>query len=188
MKTILFSILRFLLTPFRLFSRRRNGVTDATVQRRPMPNDILLGLARQMIREGGTDQYGHPIAHHTATILAKGYSMRPFLEHERDKVQLAFPTQPLQVGDAVLAEISPGRYVLHRIIQVQDQHLTLMGDGNLRGTETCRLSDVAGIVTHYIRPRRTIPASSPSLRRRIRLWRRLLPIRRYLLFIYKATL
>jgi hypothetical protein len=65
--------------------------------------------------------------------------------------------------------------------------VTLMGDGNVRGTESCRLGDVAGVVTHYLRPGRTLLASDERLKRRIRLWRRLLPVRRYLLFVYKAV-
>lgn len=144
-------------------------------------------MVRDAICNGGTAEDGHHIPHHTATIWVKGYSMRPFLEHMRDKVQLAFPSRPLRVGDAVLAEIGPGHYVLHRIIQVEGDRLTLMGDGNVRGTERCRVQDVAGIVTHYIRPRRTIPADASWLNFRIRVWRRLLPIRRYLLLLYRAT-
>ena len=78
--------------------------------------------------------------------------------------------------------------MLHRIIQLEGDQVTLMGDGNVQGTESCRRQDVAGIVTHYLRPKRTLLASDPQLQRRIRLWRRLLPIRRYLLFIYKAII
>ena len=111
--------------------------------------------------------------------------MRPFLEHERDRVVLE-PAGELHIGDAVLAEIEPDHYVLHRIIAIEDDRLTLMGDGNTRGTESCKREDVAGIVTQYLRPHRTLLASDPKLQRRIRLWRRLLPIRRYLLIIYKA--
>jgi hypothetical protein len=86
----------------------------------------------------------------------------------------------------VLAQIVPGHYVLHRIIERRGDHLVLQGDGNVRGTEHCMMEDVCGVVTHYIRPRRTIPADDPRLVRRIRLWRRLRPVRRYLLFVYKA--
>ncbi len=178
--------LRFFLAPLRWVNARRNGELD-TSQRHEIPNDVLLGLVRDELRQGGTDENGQSFAHHTAIIWVKGYSMRPFLEHMRDKVQLAYPTRPLVVGDAVLAEITPGHYVLHRIIRIEGEHITLMGDGNLRGTEHCRLQDVAGIVTHYIRPKRTILAADPALNRRIRRWRRLLPIRRYLLLFYRTT-
>ncbi len=175
MKKTIKYILRVLLSPFRWIRGKRDGVLSSE-KRREIPNDILLGLVRDVIREG-----------HTATIWVKGYSMRPFLEHMRDKVILAQPERPLEEGDAVLAEIGPGHYVLHRIIGIDGEVVTLMGDGNLRGTERCNLSHVAGIVTHYIRPKRTILASDKQLIRRIKRWRSLLPIRRFLLLLYKST-
>ena len=173
MKRLVRKILRFLLYPVRCNYRHRNGVQD-NEERKEVPNRILLGLARDMIREG-----------HTATISVKGYSMRPFLEHQRDRVILDAP-HDLKVGDAVLAEIRPDHYVLHRIIAIDGDDITLMGDGNIRGTEHCQRKNVAGVVTHYLRPSRTLSADDPKLQRRIRQWRRLLPVRRYLLFIYKA--
>lgn len=176
MKTIIKSILRLLLTPWRRQRAKRDGVA-VTDGRKEYPNDALLGLVCSYLAQGKD-----------ATILVKGYSMRPFLEHERDKVVLTPVVKPLQVADAVLAEIAPGHYVLHRIIEISGEHVTLMGDGNVRGVEHCLKSDVRGLVTHYVRPLRTIPASDASLQRRIRRWRRLLPIRRFLLLFYKATI
>jgi len=175
MKELLRRILKVILSPVRWNYRQRNGVASQE-PRKEIPNDILLGMARDMICEG-----------HTATIAVKGYSMRPFLEHCRDRVILASPDS-IKIGDAILAEIDTGHYVLHRIIGMEGDAITLMGDGNIRGTEHCQKSDVAGVVTHYIRPNRVILASDPKLVRRIKLWRRLLPIRRYLLFIYKACI
>lgn len=175
MKELIRVLLRWLMAPLRWDYEKRNGV-ESTEPRKEIPNKVLLGLARDMIREG-----------HTATIAVKGFSMRPFLEHQRDRVVLEAPGE-LAVGDAVLAEIEPDHYVLHRIIAIDGDHITLMGDGNTRGTENCLRKNVAGVVTHYLRPKRTIPASDEKLRRRIRLWRKLLPVRRYLLFIYKAII
>ena len=150
------------------------GVTAG--RRMELPNAVLLGQVKEAIRQG-----------HTATINVKGYSMRPFLEHCRDKVRLS-PFSTLEVGDAVLAEISPDVYVLHRIVDKEGGRLTLMGDGNLRGVEYCLREDVVGVVTHYIRPHKTLLATDSRLRRRVRLWRKLLPVRRYLLFLYKIGL
>ncbi len=166
-------VLRWLLTPFRRNYAKRNGTTSKG-KRTEIPNEVLLSLARKMIGEG-----------HTVTIYVKGFSMRPFLEHQRDKVLLA-PFETLKVGDAVLAEISPGHYVLHRIIEFNGENLVLQGDGNLKEVEHCMVKNVAGVVTQYIRPKRSIPANDKKLQRRIRLWRRLRPVRRYLLFVYKA--
>ncbi len=172
-KSAIRSFMRFLLSPVRRNYRRRNGVASQE-ERVEVPNEVLLTLARDMIDKG-----------HSVTIHVKGWSMRPFLEHQRDKVLLVKPAG-LNIGDAVLAEISPGHFVLHRIIELDGEQVTLMGDGNVRGTEHCTRADVAGVVREYIRPKRTILASDPRLIRRIRLWRKLLPVRRYLLFVYKT--
>ncbi|MBR6169087.1 MAG: S24/S26 family peptidase [Bacteroidaceae bacterium] len=141
-----------------------------------MPNDAFLGLVSETLTEG-----------HTAVIWVKGYSMRPFIEFGRDKVKLV-SAATYQVGDAVLAEIAKGHYVLHRIIKTEGNKLTLQGDGNVKGVEYCTMADVRGVVTEYIRPNRTLSADDASLKRKIRLWRMLRPIRRELLFIYKVLI
>ena len=176
------AILRLLCMPLRLLYRRRNGIAEEIV-RKELPNNILLGAVRDAIREG-----------HSATIIVKGRSMRPFLEHLRDKVVLDSPLGA-SIYDAVLAELHPGHYVLHRIIDIshdtldeQEDLITLMGDGNIRGTEQCQRKDLCGKVTLYIRPGRTIPADDPKLMQQIRWWRRLLPMRRLLLAVYKALI
>ena len=173
MKNAIKRLTRALLTPLRKRYQKRNGIVS-NQYRHELPNDAWLGEVSQMLREG------KPYA-----IYVKGYSMRPFIEHTRDRVFLE-RRDSYCVGDAVLAQIAPGHYVLHRIIEKHGEHLTLQGDGNLDQVEYCRQQDVSGVVTQYIRPRRIIPADDPKLVRRIRLWRRLRPIRRYLLFIYKA--
>lgn len=168
-------LLTALLTPLRKRYRKRNGMVS-NQPRHELPNDAWLGEVSQMLREG------KPYA-----IYVKGYSMRPFIEHTRDRVFLE-KRDNYNVGDAVLAQISPGHYVLHRIIQKRSDGFVLQGDGNVNGVEFCREEDVSGVVTQYIRPNRIIPADDPQLVRRIKLWRKLRPIRRYLLFIYKTII
>ena len=71
-----------------------------------VPNDILIAKVKEILDRGAT-----------ATFRVKGYSMRIFLEHERDLVTLKAPIKEnLRVGDVVLAEDSPRHYVLHRVI------------------------------------------------------------------------
>lgn len=180
-KRILNRALRLICTPLRLI-RRGHRPSSTPAAHMEIPNAILLSAVRDALRQG-----------HTATIAVKGRSMRPFLEHLRDKVLLTGPSGA-RTGDAVLAEIAPGTFVLHRIMDVQphatDQDLdaiTLMGDGNIAEKEHCTRRDLCGIVDRYIYPHRTVSAYDPALRRSIRWWRRLLPIRRYLLAIYRAT-
>ncbi|MBO4906928.1 MAG: S24/S26 family peptidase [Bacteroidaceae bacterium] len=143
-------------------------------------NDKLLGLVRQTMAETGE----------TATINVKGYSMRPFLEHLRDRVVLK-PVEPgeIRLHDVVLAEIYKGVYVLHRVIAINGDDLTLMGDGNIRGTEHCQRKDVCGVAIKLLRPNgHYIDTSDANYQRRVRHWLRLLPVRRWLLFFYKLTI
>ncbi len=172
-KNLVKGILRLLFTPFRRRYSRRNGVVS-TEPKCEIRNEVLLGLVNESLQEGKT-----------AIIWVKGYSMRPFIECDRDRVKLA-PATHLSIGDAVLAQLSPGHYVLHRIICIEGDEVTLQGDGNLRGVEHCRRQDVCGTVVEYIRPNRVITADDRNLCRNIRLWRRLRPIRRFLLLIYKS--
>lgn len=174
-KSAVKKLLRWVMTPLRRSYASRNGVAP-TEKRHELPNDAFLSLVSEKLHEG-----------HTCTIWVKGYSMRPFIEYGRDKVKLAYTDNP-QVADAVLAQIAPGHYVLHRVIERHGEHLVLQGDGNVRGVEHCRVCDVCGIVTEYIRPNRIIQASNPSLCFWIKVWRRVRPLRRVLLFVYKSLI
>jgi hypothetical protein len=126
----------------------------------------------------------------SVTFPVKGRSMIPFIVGGRDSVILQKPDS-LEPGLVVLAEISPDHFVLHRIIDISPDgmKITLMGDGNVRGTETCTPSTVLARATHVVDPEgRIIPLESETRLRRARLWRRLLPLRRYLLAIMRRTI
>jgi hypothetical protein len=122
---------------------------------------------------------------HTVTLPLKGYSMRPFLENQRDKALLAKP-QNIATGDPVLAEIQPGHYVLHRIIRIEGNNVTLRGDGNL-SNEYCTLADVKAKAIAFYRKGRTRPDDVKGWKWRIYswIWMRLFPLRRYLLAFYR---
>lgn len=122
---------------------------------------------------------------HSVTLQLRGYSMRPFLEDNRDKA-LLIKAKDIQVGDPVLAEVSPLHYVLHRIIQIEDDKVVLRGDGNL-GIETCRLQDVkASVVGFYRKGRQTLDRTDEKKWKIYSaIWTRLFPIRRYLLAAYR---
>ncbi len=136
-----------------------------------MANALLLPEVVRLLEEG-----------HTVTLPLRGFSMRPFLEDGRDKALLKLP-EAIRVGDAVLAEIAPGHFVLHRIVDITGECVTLRGDGNL-GIEQCRLSDVRATAIGFYRKGRETLDSTSSLKWRVYSWwwTRLLPLRRYLLF------
>lgn len=119
-----------------------NSHSSSTPQRHiSVPNEILIPEMAALIREG-----------HTVTFVVRGFSMRPFLEHERDRVRLcAVGSHVIAADDVVLAEIAPKRYVLHRVERNDNGHLTLRGDGNVVGREYCTTDDVIGIVDAFYR-------------------------------------
>ena len=137
-------------------------------------NALLLPEIVKMLNEG-----------HTVTLRLRGYSMRPFLEDNRDKALLTHPTHP-KVGDPVLAEIQPGHFVLHRIVAIEGENVTLRGDGNL-ADEHCLLSDVKGAVIGFYRKGRQQLDRTDGLKWRIYswFWMNLYPIRRYLLAFHR---
>ena len=134
------------------------------------PNALLLGEVERLLAEG-----------RDVVLVPKGRSMLPFIRGGTDKVLLRKASaKELRVGDIVLACLAEGQYVMHRIIAIADERITLMGDGNLYGTEVTERKDVVGKVIEIITPKGQ--HRKPS---RGRLWRKLLPIRKYLLKVYR---
>ena len=136
----------------------------------PIPNNILIPQVEELIKRDKE-----------VIIRAKGNSMLPYIKDGKDSVVLAQP-KDLAVGDIVLARVQE-RFVMHRIISITGNTCTMMGDGNIRGTEVFCREDVIGKVIWIVKPdgRRVAPGKA-------RLWRGLLPIRRYLLALYRRTL
>lgn len=122
---------------------------------------------------------------HTVTLRLRGFSMRPFLEDGRDKALLTKPVT-IKKGDAVLAEVTPGHYVLHRIISIKGENVVLRGDGNI-GVERCSLADIKGFAIGFYRKGRTKLDRTKGLKWRVYslVWTTLFPLRRYLLAFYR---
>ncbi|WP_394369825.1 hypothetical protein [Caecibacteroides pullorum] len=112
--------------------------------------------------------------------------MNPFIVDRRDRVVLSPCTDAqLQPGAVVLALTDDHRYVLHRIVCRRGDELTLLGDGNLHQTERTDTGRVVGLLTAVIRKGRTYPTDGAVWLRYSRWWRRLTPVRRWLLAIYR---
>lgn len=80
-----------------------------------------------------------------------------------------------RAGDIVFAKLaSTDGVVLHYIVGEEGDCFKLMGAANLCQTELCRKTDVMGALDH--------PQVST---RKVRLWHALLPLRRYLLWLYR---
>ena len=111
--------------------------------------------------------------------------MRPFLEDRRDKIVLTRP-EAVRVGDAVLAEIAPGKYVYHRIISIEGENVTLKGDGNVYGTEQCRIEHVAAATKALIRKGQSYSPQGKAWRWYSVIWPQWPLARRVLLKLYRV--
>lgn len=138
-------------------------------------NGVILSEAVRLVNEGIE-----------VTFPVNGRSMRPFIEGGRDSVVLVKPGT-VKRFDVVLARTEDNRHVVHRVLAVEGGRVTLMGDGNLCGRETCDMCGVLAKVTHVVRPggvRR--PLDSASMRLAVKLWVAFLPFRRILLKLYRV--
>lgn len=137
-------------------------------------NDILIAQIHDLLQQSKRVHFS-----------PKGESMRPFIEGGKDSVVLV-KTSSLRVGDIVLAKVSTEPtpiFVLHRIIAIKDQQLTLMGDGNLKGTEQVHPTDVVGKVVQIL-----TPTGKTKCVNRAFLWRKLHFCRRFLLKCYRKLI
>ena len=140
-----------------------------------LPNELLLKEVRALLAEG-----------RDVTLRVRGVSMRPFLEDRRDRIVLTKP-QECKVGDAVLAEIAPGRYVYHRIVAIEGDKVTLKGDGNVWGTEECRIENLAASTQMLIRKGRCYSPHGRVWRCYSALWPEWPLARRVLLKLYRIV-
>ena len=151
-----------------------------------MTDNEIINEAIRLVEEGVS-----------VTLPVNGRSMLPFIIGGRESVILQQPPKQgessqdsaqLKLGDVVLAWVEGNRYVVHRIIRIDGDRVTLMGDGNLVGTEHCRLSDIKAIATHVVgSDEQPHDLYTPWRKRGVRLWWHLRPIRRYLLAIYRKV-
>jgi hypothetical protein len=133
----------------------------------------------------------------SVTFPVNGCSMLPFIVGGRDSVILEKPVD-LRTYDVVLAHVVPDNvahlknaekhYVIHRIVEPPGENVVLMGDGNLVQREYCKRSEVYAKVIGVVRPNGKKSLQGTFAERcAAKIWYILLPLRRYLLWIYKKV-
>jgi hypothetical protein len=149
----------------------QQNYASTTAKSMKKSNDILIPEFERLLQNG-----------HLVEFRPSGVSMRPFIEGGSDKVVLKACQQP-EVGMIVLAKVG-NIYVLHRIYHIQGEQITLRGDGNITGQESCSLTDIIGYVVEVKRKNR----KSKRLTKAI-IWRHLpINIKRLYLKIYRKTI
>lgn len=127
-------------------------------------NTTAFSLVRDLLKEG-----------QQVRVCVQGQSMLPFFRS--GSTILLRPVRPEELlvrGQVVLGETDAGTFVVHRIYRVDAATVTLLGDGNVAGTERIPRQRIYGTVAcgrlHLLLAR---------------LWMRMRPVRKYPLWFLK---
>ncbi len=137
-------------------------------------NDILFSNVKSDIKAGKE-----------VKITAKGNSMLPFIR-TGDTVVLG-KAHRLRTGMVVLVEPQEGVYILHRIVKLGENEMTLYGDGNLGIKEVVPYTSVVAVVKSVCRGSKQIFYGSLNWKVRNFLWPKNKFLRKYSLKIYRKT-
>lgn len=126
-------------------------------------NDIFFAQIEELLSEG-----------QCVIIRVKGHSMRPFMRSDRTSVRIAPLTDSerklVSVGDIVLFRYRD-HHIMHRIRRIEEDRITLAGDGNYRLWEHCSHDDIVGMVTDVMSYKgRSISCNSRLWRNASTLW------------------
>ena len=112
----------------------------------------------------------------------RGVSMKPMLRQNRDLVVVKVPSRRLNKYDVALYK--RGRnYVLHRVIEVKQDHYLIRGD-NTFTMETVPENSVIGVLTGFQRNGKEHEVTEKGYQLYVRLWNFLYPLR---LLWYRAV-
>ena len=122
----------------------------------------------------------------TVTISVKGNSMNPFIVHLRDHITLGpWKEEDIRKGTVALVKDTKGNYLIHRIIGVQENTVTLLGDGNIRLYETASKENIIAIMHSITRKGHEYSSSCLLWRAYSLRWMALTPLRRYPLGLWR---
>lgn len=106
-----------------------------------------------------------------------GVSMRPMLRNRRDRVIVKpIGEKRLEKWDLPLYRRPDGKYVLHRIIDVKEDHYVIRGD-NTYALEYVPDAWLVGVVTEFYRGKRHVFTDSRAYRRYAAFWHAIYPLR-----------
>ena len=110
-------------------------------------------------------------------LAVSGSSMTPFLAPGRDLVYLSKLTALPERGDMVLYRRDNGRYVLHRVLSVDGDSYTMLGDAQTLPERGIRRDQILAVVTAVRRKGKLLKRGSFWWFFFGTVWIRLIPLR-----------
>ena len=139
-----------------------------SLQIKNMQLDMLMPLIRETIAEGKSVRFS-----------PRGISMLPMLRQGVDSVILSAVPEKLHKYDLPLYQREDGKYVLHRIVKVEETY-TCMGDNQFEAEPGLQHCQMIAMVTAFTRGDREIPVTALSYRFYCRFWHYSRPVRHIL--------
>ena len=122
----------------------------------------------------------------TVSLTVKGNSMNPFLVNMRDQMTLGpWKKEDIRKGRVALVKDIRGNYLIHRIISLDENSVTLLGDGNIGFTETATYDNIIGIMYSIHRKGFTYRSNGIIWKAYSWLWMIMIPVRRWPLYIWR---
>ena len=126
----------------------------------------LMALVRETVAAGQKVRY----------VPFRGVSMLPMLRQGRDAVELAPLPERLKKYDLPVYQLPGGKYVMHRVVDVKDDHYICNGD-NLVEMETVYHHQMVALVSAFTRDGRRVEIDDPRYRAYYRFWCAVRPVR-----------
>lgn len=140
-------------------------------EKRAVPIEEMSPLITGLIAEGVD-----------VTITVTGNSMKPLLTTHRDTVVLTkCDPLKLKVGDIPLYKRENGKYILHRIVKVNDTTYDMAGDHQAETEYGVNKSQVLCVVKAFTRNGKLYTVTHPVYRAYSWLWRIMLPMRGFVM-------
>ncbi len=111
-----------------------------------------------------------------ARLTVTGFSMYPLFYNGRDDVILTGPKN-LKKYDVVLYKRPNGSYILHRILKIKGDTLTIAGDNEIQKEYPVAASQVIAVMSSFIRKGKHCSTAAPWYVIYSRLWAFIFPYR-----------
>ena len=117
-------------------------------------------------------------------LVISGYSMTPFLMHDRDTVYLSRLDRQPKRGDMLLYRRDSGAYILHRVVRVEDGVCTMVGDAQVQLEPGIRRDQIIAIVTAADRKGKRQKPGCFWWEFFEKVWLGMIPLRPYVMALY----
>lgn len=124
----------------------------------------------------------------TYTGLTVGTSMEPLIHHQKDNIIVVKNKERLKKYDVPVYVTPRGKYIMHRVVKVCDDHYVIIGDNRLN-KEYVTDDMICGVLVGFYKNGKKYVDCQNSVLYKIysRVWVALYPVRPLYIFVKKAV-